>query len=63
MQSTSCEMLGWMTHMDRGAWWAAIHGDTRVMPVLATKQQQCQREAKAGYLFKVVRQILFTLLQ
>ena len=49
--------------MDRGAWWAAIHGDTRVMPVLATKQQQCQREAKTGYLFKVVRQILFTLLQ
>ena len=28
MQSTSCEMLGWMKHKLGGAWWAAVYGVT-----------------------------------
>ena len=27
--------------MDRGAWWAIVHGVTRVKQDLANKQQQC----------------------
>ena len=32
--------LAWENPMDRGAWWAAVHGITRIEHDLATKQQQ-----------------------
>ena len=30
--------------MDRGAWWATVHGVTRVRHDLATEQQQLRRQ-------------------
>ena len=32
--------------MDRGAWWATVHGVARVRHDLATKQQQISAERK-----------------
>ena len=40
-KATHCSILAWENPMDRGAWWAVVHGGhNSVRHDLATKQQQ-----------------------
>ena len=38
--ATHWSILAWKNPMDRGAWWATVHGVARVRHDLVTKQQQ-----------------------
>ena len=38
--ATHSSILAWKIPVDRGAWWAKVHGVTRARHNLATKQHQ-----------------------
>ena len=42
--ATSSSILGWRIPMDRGAWWAAVHGVTKSQTRLTTKHSTTQRK-------------------
>ena len=45
--------------MDRGVWWATVHGVTRVRKVLAIKQQQSYRHVLKDVSIKIIITELF----